>query len=326
MQPVTQLRRLFPVAMVLCICLAFPGTGLSAPNQLALVNNVPIAREDIDREAAIIAADIQLRNLPWTKEQIAVLGRQILGTLIDRELLYQQARQRNIEIRSQWIERALIDLKSRVGGTDAFENYLKSTGLNEDQLRERLQRGLIVRRLLHREVIRRIRVSEAEMQAFFRRHPEFFVRKDQVRVRQIFVAFPRGNDAAARAEALLRIQSIQDRLSQGANFAALALEYSDDPSKAKGGDLGYLERNQMIPAFADAAFALQTGEVSDIVQSRIGYHLIKMVDRRPASQMVYRNTRTKIERTLRRNKEKAAIATYLAKLKREAKVIVSSRR
>lgn len=308
------------------ICLAVPRPGRSASDQLAMVNDVPISRQDIAHEAAIIAADIQLRNLSWTKEQIAALGTQILKTLIDRELLYQRARQRNIEIRSQWIERALMDLKSKIGRADAFENYLQSIDLSEEQLRERVRKGLIVRRLLHREVIRQVRVSEAEMQAFFRRHPEFFVHKDQARVRQILVAFHHGDDAAARGEALLRIQSIQDRLKQGADFATLALEYSDDASKARGGDLGYLERSQMIPSFAEAAFALQPGQISDIVESRIGYHLIKMVDRIPTSQMAYRNTRTKIERTLRRNKEKAAAANYLAKLKNEARITISSKR
>ncbi len=321
MQPEFPFRTILPLAVALVICLTVPCAGWSAQNQLAMVNDVSITSQDVAQEAAIIAADIELRNLPWTVEQIAGLRTQILGTLIDRELLYQKARQRNIEIRSQWIERALMDLKSKVGSSEAFENYIYSIGLNAEQLKERIRKGLIVKRLLHREVIRRIRVSEAEMQAFFRRHPEYFIHKDKVRVRQIFVAFPRAGDAAARGETLLRIQSIQDRLKRGADFAALALEYSDDPSRARGGDLGYLERSQMIPSFVEAAFSLQPGEISDIVETRIGYHLIKMVGRIPASQMAYRNTRTKIERTLRRNKEKAAAAKYLARLRSEAKII-----
>jgi len=321
MQPIFQFHRLLPAIVAMLIGFATPCPGQPAQDRLAVVHDVPITAQDGMNEAAVIAADIQLRNLMWTKKQIAGLSKQVLATLIDRELLYQRAQQRNIKIRSQWIERALMDLKAKIGNAAAFDAYLKSSGLSEEQLRERIQKGLIVKRLLHREVIRRIKVSEAEMQAFFSRYPEFFIRKDQVRVRQIFIAFPQGNDLSARGDALLRIQSIQDRLRQGADFAALALEHSEDPSNAKGGDLGYLERAQMIPSFAEAAFALQPGEISDIVESRIGYHLIKMVDRSPASQMAYRNTRTKIERTLRRNKEKAAAAAYLAKLKSQANII-----
>jgi peptidyl-prolyl cis-trans isomerase C len=321
MQPIARIHRLLPAVLAVLMCFAAPCLGQASQDRLATVNDVPITRQDVMQEAAVIEADIQLRNLIWTREQISELSNQVLATLIDRELLYQRARARNIEIRSQWIERALMDLKAKIGSATAFDTYLKSINLSEEQLRERIQKGLIVRRLLHREVLLRIKVSEAEMQAFFSRHPEFFIRKDQVRVRQIFVAFPQGDDVSARGGALIRIQSIQDRLRQGADFAALALEYSEDPSKVRGGDLGYLERTQMIPSFAEAAFALHTGQISDIVESRIGYHLIKMEDRNPSSQMAYRNTRTKIERTLRRNKEKAAAADYLAKLKSQAAIV-----
>ena len=320
MQPNCRIRRLLLTVALILVWNATPSLGQSVQDPLVLVNDVPITHQDVMEEAAIIAADIQLRNLLWTTEQIGELGDQVLETLIDRELLYQRAQQRSIEIRSQWIERALLDLKAKVGNATAFDDYLRSISLTEEQLKERIKKGLIVRRLMRRDVLRQIKVSEAEMQAFFRKHPEFFVHKDQIRVRQIFVAFPSGGDISARGEALLRIQSIQDRLRDGDDFAALALQYSEDPSSAKGGDLGYLERTQLLPSFAEAAFALQPGEISDIVESRSGYHLIKMVDRIPSSQMAYRNTRTKIERTLRRNKEITAAADYLAKLRSQATI------
>ena len=294
--------------------------GRPATDILATVNDVPITSQEVIREAAIIEADIRLRNPTWSREQIAKLNNQLVETLIERELLYQRAQQRNIEIRARWVERSLAELKAKIGNAAAFNNYLKSIDLTEEQMKERIKKGLIVRRLLHREVIRQIRVSEAEMQAFFRKHPEFFVRRDQIRVRQIFIAADQRADASARAQALMRIQSIQNQLGRGASFAALALEYSEDPSKARGGDLGYVERSQLIPSFADAAFSLQDGEISDIVETPLGYHLIQMVDRIPSAQMAYRNARAKIERTLRRNKEQAATTAYIRRLMNQANI------
>ena len=311
-------RRIVPAVGAILMFLIIPCQAEAAPNPPATVNGVPITRQMVQQEAAVVAAEMQQRNLKWTQKQILNFSGEIVDTLIDRELLYQRAQQRNIKIRSPWVERALQELKTETGSAAAFDAYLKKTGLNEEKLRERIRKGLVVKRLLHRDVLQRIKVSEAEMQAFFHRYPDYFIRKDEIRVRQIFIAFPDGDDLAVRGETLLRIQSIQDRLRRGDNFAALALEYSDDPSRARGGDLGYLERSQMVGAFADAAFALEPGQVSDIVETRFGYHLIKMVDRIPSSRMTYRNARAKINRTLRRNKEKTAAAAYLTGLRKQA--------
>jgi peptidyl-prolyl cis-trans isomerase C len=326
MQFINQARRLFTAVAAIALLHSPPCHAQIAPNPLAIVNGVSITTQNMRQEATIIAADAQERNLKWTQKQILGLDAEIVTTLVDRELVFQQAHQRNIKIRSPWVERALSELKTQIGSAAAFDAYLKETGLNEEQLKERIRKGLIVKRLLYRDVLRRIKVSEAEMQAFFRRYPEYFIRKDEIRVRQIFIAFPDGEDISSRGAALLRIQSIQDRLRKGESFSALALEYSEDPSKARGGDLGYLDRNQMITAFANAAFALQPGQVSDIVETRFGYHLIKVVDRIPSSRMAYRNARGKIERTLRRNKEKAATARYLAELRKKAVIEVAGKK
>jgi parvulin-like peptidyl-prolyl isomerase len=158
------------------------------------------------------------------------------------------------------------------------------------------------------------------MQAFYRKHPDYFQRQERIRARHILIAFADKNDKIERGKALLRIQSIQSMLHDNADFASLALKHSDDPSKVRGGDIGYLERHQLIKDFADAAFALEPGEVSDIVETRFGYHLIKAIDRTPPSHMVYRSVRSKIERTLRRNKEKKATEAYLAQQRRQATI------
>lgn len=297
-----------------------PARG-AAPMTLALVNSVPITTQDLDQERRQLQAEMEMRNRPISDHQADVLNDQLLDNLIDRELLYQQAQQKKLQVRSQWVDRALGELKAQLGSSRSYRNYLADTGLSEAQLKESIHKGLVVRRLLRRDVMRRVKVSEAEMQAFYRRHPDYFRRGEQVRARHILIAFSDKQDGKKRDEALSRIRAIQDKLRQGSNFAALALEYSDCPSKSRGGDLGYFERDQMVRAFSDVAFSMQPGQISDIVETRFGFHLIQVLDRRPPSQIAYKNVREKIERTLRRNKEKAAAKTYIAALKRQATII-----
>jgi peptidyl-prolyl cis-trans isomerase C len=304
-----------------CLYSAAPSAAAANDDVLAVVNETRITRQDLAQEMSLLAAEMRLRNTALSARRLARLRRQLLDNLIKRELLYQQAQQKNIQIQSPWVNRAVNDLKKELKSKSIeYKDYLNSAHLSEAALKNRIRKGLIIRRLLRRDVIRRVKVSEAEMQAFYRNHPEYFQRSERVRVRQIMVAFDHKGDPADRGEALLRIQKIKDKIKQGSNFAALALDYSEDSSRTRGGDLGYLQRDQMLKAFADAAFSLKPGQVSDIVETPLGYHLIKMVDRIPASRMAYRNVRSKIERTLRRNKENRAADTYLAKLKRQAAI------
>jgi parvulin-like peptidyl-prolyl isomerase len=300
------------------------GSGAMAQIQsgsvLAVVNDVAITQHDLSVEAAQLKAELQFRNRPLNNGQLSQLRKQLIENLIDRELLYQQARQRNIRIQKRWVDQELKKLKQQLGDRAAYQRFLENTGMAESALQARIEKGLIVRRLLRREVIRQIKVSEAEMQAFYREHPEYFQRNERIRARHILIAFSDKNDRIERGNALLRIQSIQLMLHENADFASLALEHSDDPSNVRGGDIGYLDRQQLIEDFAKAAFALTPGEVSDIVETRFGYHLIKMLDRIPPSRMTYRSVRAKIERTLRRNKENKATDAYLAQQRRQASI------
>ena len=288
---------------------------------LATVNDVAIYPKELYQEMGQLKAEMDMRNRPLYDSQIEQLRSQLTENLIERELLYQHAQQRNIRIRSKWVNDALKELKDQLGSAAAMKTYLTSSGLTEQELETRIRKGLVVRRMLRREALRAIKVSEAEIQAFYREHPELFQQGEKIRVRHILAEVKDWKNPDQQAAALQKIQSFQNRIEQGTRFAVLALEFSDCPSRARGGDLGYLPLNEMVEAFSTAANALQPGEISDIVTTRFGYHLIQMVDREPPSIVNYREARGKIERTLRRNKENEAVANYIAALKRRANIV-----
>jgi parvulin-like peptidyl-prolyl isomerase len=120
---------------------------------LAVVNDVAISQQDLSVEAAQLKAELQFRNRPLSNSQLSRLRKQLIENLIDRELLYQQAKQRKILIQKRWVDLALKELKHQLGGRAAYERFLENTGMTESMLRARIQKGLIVRRLLRREVI-----------------------------------------------------------------------------------------------------------------------------------------------------------------------------
>ena len=125
---------------------------------------------------------------------------------------------------------------------------------------------------------------------------------------------PKGN-ATQKDEARKKIEMVRQRLRKGEDFAALAREFSQCPSSAKGGDLGYFKRGKMAKPFEEAAFGLKAGEVSDIVETRFGFHLIKLVDKKPEGTIRYEDVKEKIGQYLKREKVKNQVSLYVEELR-----------
>ena len=322
--PLHTMRPFYGIVVLWCILALTPSAqgepAIQLWNPVASVNGFIITPQDLNHEIGQLRWEMDQRNQPLSDTQIEALRPQLIENLIERELLYQQAQQKNIKIRPQWVERELTGVKFQFKDEGVLEDHLARMDMDKDQFRERIRKGLIIRRLIRRDVLRQIKISEKEMQVFYQSHPDLFLREEQVRARHILVALPNRMDPDKNEAALKKIQAIQLQLAQGANFAVLALEYSDCSSKNQGGDVGYFSRNQMVEPFSTAAFDLQPGQISDVVTTRYGYHLIQLLDRRPPARMAYKNTRAKIERTLRRDKEQQKMTTYLANLKRKAEI------
>jgi peptidyl-prolyl cis-trans isomerase C len=296
-----------------------------ASSVLATVNAVSISAADLTVEISRLKAEMQLRNQPVSEERIQAMHDQIIENLIDREVLHQQARLNNIQVRTQWVEEELAQLSKRLGGTAQLRAYLNATGMTQNDLQQRLHKGLAIRRLLRGEATGGIRVTESEMQAYFRRHPEYFEKGEQIRARHILISAKPSDHESQRAAALQRMRNLERVLREGTPLAVLALEHSECPSKARGGDLGFLTRDQMRTQFAAIVDGMEPGHVSGIVSTDLGYHLIEVLERTPSYRMTYKNVRPKIERTLRRNKENAAVNAYINRLKKQATIVRTGR-
>ncbi|MBT8340865.1 MAG: hypothetical protein HKP58_16150 [Desulfatitalea sp.] len=295
-------------------------TGWPAEPHLAYVNGQPISSKDLRLEIGLFQNEMNLRNRPVSYKTVEALDSQLLANLVSREVLYQHAKALHLKPRSHSVSEAYAELSTQFGGTSALKAFMNKAGITEAQLRSRLEKGLSVRRLLRREAIRKIRISESEMQAFYRNLPDFFQHGEQVRVRHILITDKEPGKEESRMTAWNRIQTLQAQLNAGADFSVLALKYSECPSRSKAGDLGYLTRDQLLPGFAQAAFELQPGDTSDIVTTRFGFHLIRMLDRKPQKQVTYRKALEKIERTLRRDKENQAVKRYVAQHLKQAEI------
>jgi len=252
--------------------------------------------EEVDGIAAIVGNQIILKSeIETNYEELkasSALGENvtkenILRLLVEEKLIAEKAERDDItasdgEIEMQ-LERVMQNIIAQFPTYQDFLQVLQNEGLTADGLKERYRNQIakqVVRdKLLQQEVFSKINVSEYEKRQYYETHLDSFPdRPRMVKIAEISIKPAMGSESLDQA--LQKIEDIQDELNKGADFEELARKYSDCPSAAQGGDLGYFSRGQMVPEFEKAVFALEIGEVSEPVLTEFGYHLIRVDDKR----------------------------------------------
>jgi peptidyl-prolyl cis-trans isomerase C len=311
------------VATLMAVLLFAPATILAADapvGQIARVNDTVLLREDLDREMKLVSLKLARQGRPVDNEQLKRYEGEIRDTLINRTLLLQQAQSAGIDAKDTAVAKALDEFKAAFKDQTAYQNALTEMGFSEEMLKRQINQGLTIKTLIDKEVLQKISVSDKQIRAFYDDNPNLFRKPEQVKASHILVQVPEGAAEVKQAEALTAIQALKLRIDNGENFAALAQENSDCPSKTKGGDLGFFSREQMVPPFSEAAFALQPGQTSDVVQTRFGYHLIRVTERQAEQTMAFNEVKEAISTRLRQEQEGKKIDAYLEKVKEHAEI------
>src|SRR6185503_653582 len=164
---------------------------------------------------------------------------------------------------------------------DAFDKALKDRGMTVESLRNDARVDLSVTKLMDAETAALPGPSDLEAKDFYEKNPDRFKQDESVRASHILIRVDEKADAAAKQKARAEIDSVLKQVKAGGDFAKLAQEHSQDGSAAQGGDLNYFMKGQMVPAFDKVAFELKPGQISDIVTTQFGYHIIKVADHKP---------------------------------------------
>ena len=287
--------------------------------KVAEVNGSAITLKDLNREL-----DVQRRfanrGKSFDDSQLAAFKSEVIEKLIDRKLLYQESQKNKIKIEAASIDAQVNRLKKQFPDETEFKNALSKMKFSEADIRLQFEQNLAIQQFIDKQFAQKITISVKESKNYYNEHPEYFKQPEQVQASHILIKVEAGADAAQKTEAQKKIREIQQQLQKGKDFAALAKEFSECPSSAKGGDLGYFRRGAMAKPFEESAFSLKSGEVSDIVETRFGYHLIKVVNKKAENKIIYDTIKDKINQYLKREKVQTEVSLYLAKLKEEATI------
>lgn len=292
------------------------------PDQkVAVVNGSTISRAEFDRQLkGAQRRMMMMRGGAHGASDVSELEKMTLDGLIERELLYQASKEQGFEGNEEEVNKRFEKMKERFPGQAEFDDALDKMNLTEEKVKDQLRKDLAVEALINERIVENTTLSEEEVQAYYDENPDSFKKAGQVRASHILIKVPADADDEQKAAARKEIEQIQEKLQNGEDFAALAKEFSGCPSSAKGGDLGYFERGQMVKPFEDAAFALEPGKTSDIVETRFGYHLIKVVDRKPESTIPLEEVKERLIRFLKQTKIQDGIGDYVEELRQTAKI------
>jgi parvulin-like peptidyl-prolyl isomerase len=229
-----------------------------------------------------IAGQMGGRDKVQDQQQLVQMATQ---RVVEQKLLSQEALRVGIQPNEPRITQMAQTIEQQAGGREALDASLAQMGSNYEQVTEMMREMDLVRSLIEQKISPSVQVSDADVASFYAENPEMFKNDAQVHARHIIFAAREDADAETVATAGANAEKARERAVAGEDFAGLAREVSEGPSAATGGDLGFFTREQMVPAFADVAFALEPGQISGVVRSPFGFHVIKVEEKRPAGTL-----------------------------------------
>jgi len=282
---------------------------------IAIVNGEPIMSSEFEDIIGPVL-DQYKRGAPsaeQTPEKIAELKQRVVDQMIDDRLTKQEAKKKNIKVSQREIEQGINQVKQRFGSQADFEAELKKGNLTMPKFEKRIEDQLMVMKLLDQEVKSKTKMpTEDEIKDFYSKLQQKMEGKnlgldkrsedelgamarlfkkagaEKVRARHILIRVNKNATQQEKTDALKKIQDIQKQLQNGADFPELAKKYSEDPgTKEQGGDLGFFTYDDMIPAFAKAAFSTDVGKLSGVITTDFGYHIIKVEEKKAAKKIIY---------------------------------------
>jgi peptidyl-prolyl cis-trans isomerase C len=284
---------------------------------------VEIRRSEVDEAFLLFKANMTANGQAFPEARREEVETQLLDRLVATKLLVDRAVEEDKAPAKMFAEKFAADAKRRAGSDDAFERQLRAMGFTPDKFGDQVLERAICEQVVERELKSKVTITDEEAKKFYENNSQEFERPEMVRASHILLStvdpLTRQDLSEDRKkEKKQQLERLLERARKGEDFAALAKEFSDDTaSKDAGGEYTF-PRGKMVPEFEKTAFSMKTNEVSDIITTQFGYHIIKLHERVPAQKLEYAKTEKDLKEYLARQQVEKQLPAFLEKLKKEA--------
>lgn len=293
---------------------------------VALINGKAIHTSDLD--LAVKQFLIRLGKNPefFVKQpKDTVVYKEALNWLISLHLLAEEADKNKIVVDANKLELTFNNFKRSFASEQKFLDFLTANNLSIENFKTKLQGELKVQALLDQKITSKMEeITDQEALEFYNKNSDKFRQTEQIHARHILIKVIDSNDPQKVAVAENKARWILDKIKKGGNFEALARQYSEDPSAFKGGDLGFFARGDMIKEFEDVAFALDVNETSNVVRTPLGFHIIKLNEKKSSQTIPFADVESQIKAQLKQERSNTIFENYVNDLKAKAKIKIKN--
>ena len=316
------------ISLTVCalVLILLPFSGFSAPIPVPVTSIVAVVNDDIITSWEVNQAMQPLireaeKKAPLSDEARRELRANVIAMLIDKKLAEQKIKELNIKVTDDELRQSIEDVKKQNKLTqEALVAALAAQGITYEQYRSQLRDQLERLRLVSQEVKSKIQVSEQEMMDYYWANKSLFTEDESFRARHIFIKIPK-NATDEQLNALnAKVEAIWKETQGPADFAALAGKYTEDATAKDGGSLGVFKKGDMQGEFVLVLEQLNPGEVSGVIKTPSGFHIVKLEERIPGRVKSFEEVKSDIEERLYKKKSDERFNQWLAEMKMEATI------
>jgi peptidyl-prolyl cis-trans isomerase C len=289
------------------------------PEIAARVNGTGIATKDLLARAESMQAQ---GGVPVEEVRSLAFYRRVLDDLIGAELLFQASQERKLQATPDEVNGQLEAMRGRLPDPAQFDQALAAEGLTIEALRDQLQKNMSIQKLIERDIVPKVSVTEEAARKFYEENSAEMRQPDRLRVRHILKRVAPDATPEAREAARAAIEKIRQQAKGGSDFGALAREHSEDPGSAGNGGELTIAAGETVPAFEEAAFALQPGGLSPVVETEYGFHVIELKEKIAGQMVPFEQVQPRIQQFLEQQGVQEQIESTVESLKKNGAVEV----
>ncbi len=291
--------------------------GTVVEDIIARVNDRIITRSDYERAERELSQEEQQDNS--TPEQAAERQKNLLRDLIDQQLLLSRGKQLGINADADVVRRLdEIRKQNHMSSIDELQKAAEAQGVSFEDFKANIRNNIITQEVVRDEVGSKLQLSQAQEQAYYEAHKQEFAQPEQVRLSEILIATPADPTDAQVAAAKAKADEISAKIKAGQDFAALAKQYSADPTGTQGGDLGSYKRGALAKVLEDDTFDLPVGGVTAPIRTRQGFVILKVTDHQKAGVPPLKDIEPQIQEAMYMEQMQPALRAYLTKLREDS--------